>query len=55
MKFIHAFTVAALAAKAAALAIGGKPIIIERGSDDLQDILCPYLSITLNVALILTY
>lgn len=41
MKLLRAFTIAARAATAAALAIGGRQIVIERDSDGLQDIVCP--------------
>lgn len=38
MKLFRALTVAALAAQAAALSIGGKNMIVERDSDGLQDL-----------------
>ncbi|TVY57797.1 putative beta-galactosidase A [Lachnellula cervina] len=38
MKLFRALTVAALAAQAAALSIGGKDMIVERDSDGLQDL-----------------
>lgn len=46
MKLLRALTVAALAAQAAALYIGGRQMIVERESDGLQDIVsCPSHSI----------
>jgi len=38
MKLLRALTVAALAAQTAALSIGGKNMIVERGSDGLQSL-----------------
>ena len=38
MKLLRALVVAALAAQAAALSIGGKQMVVERESDGLQDI-----------------
>jgi hypothetical protein len=38
MKFLRALAIAALAAQASALTIGGQQITIERDSDGLQDI-----------------
>lgn len=38
MKLLRAFAIAAFAAQAAALAIGGQRITVERDSDGLQDI-----------------
>jgi hypothetical protein len=38
MKLLRALTIAALAVEAAALAIGGKQMTVERDSDGLQDI-----------------
>jgi hypothetical protein len=38
MKFLRALAIAALAAQASALTIGGQRITIERDSDGLQDI-----------------
>lgn len=38
MKLLRALTIAALAVEAAALAIGGKQMTVERDSDGLQNI-----------------
>lgn len=44
MKLLRALAIAALAAHAAALAIGGRPMIVERDSDGLQDIVSTPIS-----------
>jgi hypothetical protein len=44
MKLLRALAIAALAAQAAALAIGGRPMIVERDSDGLQDIVSTSIS-----------
>jgi hypothetical protein len=45
MKLLRALTIAALAVEAAALAIGGKQMTVERDSDGLQDIVTtPFFS-----------
>jgi hypothetical protein len=38
MKLLRALTIAALAAQAAALTIGGRHMVVERDNDGLQDI-----------------
>lgn len=45
MKFLRALSVAALAAQAAALSIGGRNMKIERESDGLQDLVSIFLGL----------
>jgi hypothetical protein len=44
MRFLETLALLGLAAQAIALSIGGKNVVVERESDELQDIVCLDLS-----------